>query len=225
MIKIVRAGGFAAAVFALAATATFAGPSMASNSNAAPSAPHYLDHATATINGNVSPLNEAGDVSAITANVIRAAEAAMPRPRALGELVNAYAATQVPDSEQDCLAGAVYFEARGESIEGQLAVAEVVLNRVASDKYPDTICGVVEQPWQFSFVNATGRIPEADRTSRAWQKAVAISEIALGNLDQKLSKDVLWYHADYVAPAWGPRLVREDKIGLHIFYSGGEKYG
>lgn len=224
MIKFARAGGIAAAAFALAATTTFADPSMASKTDAAPTAPHYLAHATATIDGEASALNEVG-AAEIAQEVIKTAEAAMPRPRALPELVNAYAATEVPDSEQDCLAGAVYFEARGESIEGQLAVAEVVLNRVASEKYPDTICEVVEQPWQFSFVNATGRIPEANRASTAWKKAVAISEIALGNLDQKLSKDVLWYHADYVAPAWGPRLVREKKVGLHIFYSGGKRYG
>jgi len=223
MKKFARAGGVAAAVLALAATVMFSDPLNATQIDAAPVTVSYLDHASAMIGEGAT--NEIGDASAIAANMIKAADAAVPRPRALGELVNAYAAMEVPDSEQDCLAGAVYFEARGESIEGQLAVAEVVLNRVASGKYPDTICGVVEQPWQFSFVNATGRIPEANRTSQAWKKAVAISEIALNDLDAQLSKDALWYHADYVAPAWGPRLVREKKVGLHIFYSGGAKYG
>ena len=123
------------------------------------------------------------------------------------------------DEEMNCVATAVYFEARGEQIEGQLAVAEVVLNRVASKRYPDTICEVVEQPWQFSFVNATGSIPEADRSSKAWKKAVAISTIALDKLAGEVSEDVLWYHADYVAPSWGKRLDREKKVGVHIFYS------
>ncbi|MGF1548963.1 MAG: cell wall hydrolase [Sphingomonadaceae bacterium] len=143
---------------------------------------------------------------------------AAPAPT-LGELVAANAGTRTADVEQDCLASAVYFEARGERLDGQLAVADVVMNRVESERYPDTICEVVEQPWQFSFVNATGRIPEANRASAAWRKAVAISTVALEKLDRMVSEDVLWYHADYVAPAWGPRLERETKIGLHIFYS------
>jgi spore germination cell wall hydrolase CwlJ-like protein len=141
------------------------------------------------------------------------------RPRTLDELVAAYASAEAPDREQDCLASAVYFEARGESVEGQLAVAEVVLNRAVSGKYPSDICGVVEQPWQFSFVNATGRIPNADRASEAWKKAVAIARIARAELADSLPSDVLWYHADYVAPSWGKRLSKQAKIGLHIFYS------
>lgn len=121
--------------------------------------------------------------------------------------------------EQDCLASAVYFEARGEPLKGQLAVADVVLNRVASSRYPDTICEVVEQPMQFSFVNATGQIPEADRSSQSWLNAVAIARIAQSGSSRAVDSDVLWYHADYVHPSWGRRLARQDKIGLHIFYS------
>jgi spore germination cell wall hydrolase CwlJ-like protein len=217
MIKFVRAGGIAAAVLALAATATFADPSNATQIAASSSA-SYLDHASATIDDGAAALNQAGDPAVIAANVMQAAEAAVPRPRALGELIPAYAATEVPDEEQDCLANAVYFEARGEPIDGQLAVADVVLNRVASKKYPDTICEVVTQPWQFSFVQ-DGIIPAADRSSESWKKAVAISKIALDKLAAEVPEDVLWYHADYVAPSWGKRLDREKKVGLHIFYS------
>lgn len=219
MIKIARAGGYAAAVFALAATFSFAGPSQATKIDSAATSVSYLDHASATIDGDDAALNQIGAAARIADNVMKAAEAAVPRPRALPELVGAYQRTDVPTSEQDCLASAVYFEARGEQIEGQLAVAEVVLNRVASKRYPDTICEVVEQPWQFSFVNATGSIPEADRTSKSWKKAVAISTIALNKLAAEVSEDVLWYHADYVAPSWGKSMDREKKVGLHIFYS------
>jgi spore germination cell wall hydrolase CwlJ-like protein len=137
----------------------------------------------------------------------------------LEEQVAANAGTETADAEQDCLASAVYFEARGEPLKGQLAVAEVVLNRVASKRYPDTICGVVVQPWQFSFVNRTGRIPQADRSSQAWHNAVAIARIAQAGTADAVDSDVLWYHADYVSPSWGRRLARQDKIGLHIFYS------
>ena len=140
------------------------------------------------------------------------------RGKPLAEQVEAYGRTETDNQEQDCLASAVYFEARGEPAEGQLAVAEVVLNRTKSGKYPASICGVVEQPWQFSFVNRTGRIPAANRSSEAWRKAVAVARIAQDRVSDTLTDGVLWYHADYVAPSWGRRLNRETKIGLHIFY-------
>jgi len=150
------------------------------------------------------------------------AEAAVTQSMFSGPLdqqVAAAARVETDDRQQDCLASAVYFEARGEPLKGQLAVADVVLNRVRSEKYPDTVCEVVEQPWQFSFVNATGRIPEADRSSVAWRKAVAIARIATAGTARAVDGDVLWYHADYVSPSWGRRLARQDQIGLHIFYS------
>ena len=150
---------------------------------------------------------------------IAAPTAAVTFSGSLEQQVAAAARVETDDHEQDCLASAVYFEARGEELQGQLAVADVVLNRTASSKYPNTICEVVEQPWQFSFVNATGRIPEADRSSEAWKNAVAIARIAQAGTARAVDSDVLWYHADYVSPSWGRRLARQDKIGLHIFYS------
>ena len=94
----------------------------------------------------------------------------------------------------------------------------MVLNRAASGKYPTTICKVVTQPWQFSFIQH-GRFPTPDKGSDAWEKSVAIARIANGKLADRLAEDVLWYHADYVAPSWGKRLDKQAKIGLHIFYS------
>jgi spore germination cell wall hydrolase CwlJ-like protein len=153
-----------------------------------------------------------------SASIVPAAQAA-PVLGSLDAQVSMQARVDTADQQQDCLASAVYFEARGESLEGQLAVAEVILNRVASSRYPDTVCEVVEQPWQFSFVNATGRIPNADRASQAWSKAVAIARIAQAGTADAVDSDVLWYHADYVSPSWGRRLARQEKIGVHIFYS------
>jgi hypothetical protein len=141
------------------------------------------------------------------------------KPKSLEELVTAYEGVSPKDEEEDCLATAVYFEARGEPIQGQLAVAEVVLNRTQSGKYPTDICGVVKQPWQFSFVRSGGRFPNADRGSEAWRKAAAIAEIARTRLADTLPSDVLWYHATYVSPSWGKRLNKTKQIGLHIFYS------
>ena len=120
------------------------------------------------------------------------------------------------DEEANCLATAVYFEARGESLEGQLAVARVVMNRAASGKYPTTWCEVVKQPWQFSFVR--NRTWPAIRDIESWHKAVGVARVAMNNAADSVPTDVLWYHADYVAPSWGRRLTQVDKIGTHIFY-------
>lgn len=116
-----------------------------------------------------------------------------------------------------CLAQAVYFEARGEPIEGQLAVAEVVINRARSGLYPDNYCDVVTQPAQFSFVRR-GRIPEADETSAAWQRAEAIAEIAQQNLWQSKASDALYFHATYVRPSWAHQKVQLAQIDTHVFY-------
>ncbi len=121
------------------------------------------------------------------------------------------------DEELSCIATAVYFEARGEPFDGQLAVAEVVINRARSGRYPSSYCSVVKQPWQFSFVRG-GRFPPVDASSPSWSYAQAIARIASNRLATALPEDVLWYHADYVAPVWGRRLSRVNKIGAHIFY-------
>jgi len=143
---------------------------------------------------------------------------AAPAPLGLVALVETYAAGGAALSEeQHCLASAVYFEARGESLEGQLAVAEVVLNRAASGRYPASWCGVVVQRSQFSFVRG-GRIPAANRASDAWRRAVAVARVAEERAERILPRDVLWYHANYVRPSWGRRLSRSSRIGAHIFY-------
>lgn len=146
--------------------------------------------------------------------------AVAPAPsRSLIELVDAQTESDAPNAEQECIAAAVYFEARGEPIEGQLAVAQVVMNRAASNKYPASICGVVKQRAQFSFVRGH-RIPRIPRATKAWRKAVAIAHVAWEHLVQQIGSDVLWYHADHVSPGWGSRLTRVSQIGSHIFYSG-----
>ncbi len=132
-------------------------------------------------------------------------------------MVERFATGPALDEQQRCLATAVYFESMGEPLEGQLAVARVVINRAASGRYPTTMCAVVKQKAQFSFVRA-GQFPRIDPASQAWRKAQAIARIAVANASASLPTDVLWYHADYVAPVWGKRLQRVDKIGAHIFY-------
>lgn len=158
----------------------------------------------------------ANPINAIAA-VVAPRAAAAPAPVPLSALVDANSAGGELDEQGKCLATAVYFESMGEPLEGQLAVAQVIMNRARSGRYPASWCGVVKQKAQFSFVRS-GRFPRIDVGGDAWRKAQAIARIAALNLTSTLSQDVLWYHADYVAPGWGRRLTRAEKIGAHIFY-------
>ena len=132
-------------------------------------------------------------------------------------LVDKFSSGAPLTDEANCIAVAVYHEARGESLEGQLAVAKVIMNRASSGKYPANWCGVVKQPWQFSFVRH-GEFPSVDVSSDAWRKAVGVTRLAVANAVPSVPKDCLWYHANYVAPRWSNNLQRVEQIGAHIFY-------
>ncbi len=127
------------------------------------------------------------------------------------------------EREMWCLATAIYFEARGEAYRGQVAVAQVVLNRVKDHRYPDTICGVVFQnqnrrnACQFSF--ACDGIPETVTERRPWDQAEEIAaKVTNGELYLTEVGDATHYHATYVRPAWAPRMTKVTQIGLHVFY-------
>lgn len=146
--------------------------------------------------------------------------------RANAPVTGAYSTTeaqQVSDREQWCLATAIYFEARGEVYRGQVAVAQVVMNRVKDHRYPDTICGVVFQnqhrrnACQFSF--ACDGIPEVVTERESWAQADDIASRYLqGELYLTEVGDATHYHATYVRPAWAPRMDKVTQIGLHVFY-------
>jgi hypothetical protein len=133
----------------------------------------------------------------------------------LAALVRAHGAPGELTAEERCLAGAVYFESKGESLDGQLAVARVVMARAKSGRFPSTLCGVVYQPSQFSFVRG-GQMPRIDTGSRHWHNAVAISQIALDNSWKSPVEGALFFHARYVSPGW--RLKRLGSIDNHVFY-------
>jgi hypothetical protein len=226
MLRSIRAVALAAAAFALAAF-LWDDPIGAFQGEQAPVAgTSFIAHASAVVDMTDLGLNTPETTEPAPDGPPGDPGAAIhlgqvpddPPAPPLIELVADNEGAETANAEQDCLASAVYFEAQGEPLEGQLAVAEVVLNRTRSGLYPATICGVVTQPAQFSFVRR-GTIPRADRRTEAWRRAVAVARIAQAGELRLLPRDVLWYHADYVAPGWGRRLARNTKIGLHIFYS------
>ncbi|QZH76185.1 MAG: cell wall hydrolase [Erythrobacter sp.] len=116
-----------------------------------------------------------------------------------------------------CLAQAIYFEARGEPLEGQLAVARVIINRSDSSSFPDDYCSVVTQRSQFSFVRG-GTIPQPNTGSAAWNRAVAVARIAHRDQWESPVGDALYFHASHVRPSWAGRLTTRATIDNHIFY-------
>ena len=174
--------------------------------------------ATTLPSASVATAMPAASVSASLANSIqREAAWLYSGGWPLYALVDKYSSGAPLNEEANCIATAVYFEARGESLEGQLAVARVIMNRASSGQYPTSWCGVVKQPAQFSFVRR-GSMPAPRYESDAWRKAQGVTRVAMANVVPSLTNDVLWYHADYVDPSWGHRLSMVQKIGQHIFY-------
>lgn len=134
----------------------------------------------------------------------------------LSELVAAFDdGDQALSPDMHCLAGAIYFEAKGESFPGQLAVGRVVVNRAKSGRFPNSYCGVVYQRSQFSFVRGRS-MPRIDTNSRDWQEAVAIAHIADADKWESPAEGALFFHATHVSPRW--RLTRVKRIDNHIFY-------
>ncbi len=119
------------------------------------------------------------------------------------------------DEETRCLAGAVYFESKGETLNGQLAVAKVVIARRDSGRFASSLCGVVYQPSQFSFVRG-GRMPAIPTASQDWKEAVAIAQIAIKDAWESPVEGALFFHARRVSPGW--RMQRLAAVDNHVFY-------
>ena len=118
------------------------------------------------------------------------------------------------DEALRCLAGAIYYEAKGEPLAGQLAVAEVVLNRSKSGRFATDVCGVVLQRGQFGFVRG-GAIPAINIAHAAWKRAVAVAKVAIADAWNSPASNALYFNAVRRAPG---RAVRVAAIGNHIFY-------
>ncbi|HTN14986.1 MAG TPA: cell wall hydrolase [Sphingomonadaceae bacterium] len=136
-------------------------------------------------------------------------------PASLEDLVASLPAAGDMSRDMQCLAGAIYFEARGEPLVGQLAVGKVIVNRAESEKFPASYCGVVYQHSQFSFVR-NGRMPAIPTGSAAWRKAKVIARIVHEGLWDSPVRDALYFHAASVDPNW--RRARIARVDRHIFY-------
>ena len=144
-----------------------------------------------------------------------------PTGPAVIEYTDAWLAAQpapTGDEQWECLRKALYFEARGETLQGQFAVAEVILNRVDSPDFPSTVCSVVNSRGSgacaFSFV-CSGSRSMSDEVSR--DRAGRIARAMLDGAPRTLTTGATYFHANYVRPNWGRR-VQTAAIGAHIFY-------
>lgn len=146
----------------------------------------------------------------------------------IGPKDHAWAASVLPPGvfsagEQQCLASGIYFEARGESVKGQAAVAQVILNRVRNPAYPKTICGVVYQneDWrnrcQFSF--ACDSIKDRVNSQYHWRVARDVAmAVTAGRIWLPQVGSATHYHAVYVRPNWARTMEKVGRIGMHVFY-------
>jgi spore germination cell wall hydrolase CwlJ-like protein len=145
-----------------------------------------------------------------------------PSPEGLNFRSKGESQAEFEARERRCLATAIYFEARGEPVRGQIAVGQVIMNRVRSPMFPETICGVVYQGQmhpgcQFSFT-CDGRT-DTPRNDGQWAVAQTLAKkITAGELWLPEVGYSTYYHANYVSPAWVGEMSKIDKIGRHIFY-------
>ncbi len=127
-----------------------------------------------------------------------------------------------PTSEMKCLAEAIYFEARGETIEGQYAVGEVIINRVLSNEFPSSVCGVISEganrlnACQFSY-NCDGKL-ETINEKKIYGRILKLSKILLEPSARFLTGGATFYHSKFVSPSWSKKFLKTNEIGNHVFY-------
>jgi N-acetylmuramoyl-L-alanine amidase len=118
------------------------------------------------------------------------------------------------DEALQCLAGAIYFESKGEPLNGQLAVAEVIINRAKSGRFPTDVCAVVKQRGQFSFVRG-GQIPNIN-AGTAYRTAIAVAKVALAEAWNSPAQKALYFNTPDRRPS--VRAIKVAAIGNHVFY-------
>ncbi|WP_170464273.1 cell wall hydrolase [Ruegeria arenilitoris] len=126
------------------------------------------------------------------------------------------------DEHFKCLAEALYFEARGESVRGQFAVAEVILNRVESSRFPNSLCGVIKQgtgkKYQCQFTYTCDGQKEVIREKKAYERVSKVARAAIDGIGVGLTEGATHYHTKAVRPSWSRVYKETARIGVHIFY-------
>ena len=149
------------------------------------------------------------------------------RPKERINLLTSMRPQDRPNLQWKCLAEALYFEARGEPVQGQFAVAEVILNRVDSPKFPNSICKVVNQgtgrkhACQFSYT-CDGKFEKIANTA-VYNQLVVIARAMIDGGMRQLSGGATYYHTTSVQPSWARRFEHTATIGIHIFYKPGRR--
>lgn len=152
-------------------------------------------------------------------------EQLLTRPELEVEYSKSWLASQdfeVDGAEWRCLAEALYFEARGESVKGQFAVAEVILNRVDNPIFPDTVCGVIHQgtgrKYQCQFTYTCDGHKEVINEPQAFEMVGKVAHIMIEGAPRPLTKGATHYHTRHVSPRWSRVYPRTATIGVHHFY-------
>lgn len=126
-----------------------------------------------------------------------------------------------------CLAEALYFEARGETVKGQFAVAEVILNRVESERFPNTPCSVIRQgtgrKYQCQFTYTCDGRKEVIAEKQAYERVAKVARLAMDGAAENLTDGATYYHTTAVRPSWARRFTQTAKIGVHLFYRHGQR--
>jgi N-acetylmuramoyl-L-alanine amidase len=208
-----RVAAAATAFFCLLAGAT---PSYAEGSPAGSAAPVLVAAVTApmVMLAPIAPKLQAADFATPTKSILLAKPAMAANPSSLASLVADKLASNTADDEHECLAASVYFESKGQPYSGQLAVAETILNRKKSGRFPTSVCGVVKQRGQFGFVRG-GHFPSIQRTARQWREAVAIAAIAIKQGWHEVANAALYFNTGRRP---GPGLIRVAQFGPQVFY-------
>jgi len=125
---------------------------------------------------------------------------------------------ELDTKEHECLSMNIYHESRGERSEGQIAVAQVTVNRVKHSQWPSTICGVVYQPYQFSWTHLIKN--QSPKETKAWKRAQVIArDVLIGNVADP-TKGAVFYHANWIDnPKWAKEMTLSKVIGNHLFYT------
>jgi hypothetical protein len=126
------------------------------------------------------------------------------------------------DAQWVCLSEALYFEARGETVKGQFAVAEVIMNRVAHSRFPDTLCGVINQgtgkKFQCQFTYTCDGKAEKIHEPTSYARVSKVARAVIDGKAPKLTSGATHYHTTAVSPSWARVFPRVARIGVHVFY-------